>query len=135
MLDQQLALRWVRDNVAAFGGDPKTVTLFGQSVGGFSCSLHFLMPSSWGLFRRIAVASGAPFTNETGPALYPNFNKAVYQKQSLAMLAAVGCPSGSLACGRGVSVTALLNAQGVVTCELKEAAFFSFVVPVLFLSV
>ncbi|MFO0562850.1 MAG: carboxylesterase family protein [Polyangiales bacterium] len=56
--DQQLALRWVRDNVSAFGGDPSNVTIVGESAGGISVCLHLVAPASQGLFRRAISQSG-----------------------------------------------------------------------------
>jgi len=58
-LDIVAALEWVRDNIAAFGGDPKNVTLFGQSGGGGKVSTLMAMPSAKGLFHRAIVQSGA----------------------------------------------------------------------------
>ena len=58
-LDIVAALEWVRDNVAAFGGDPGNVTLFGQSGGGGKVSTLMAMPSAKGLFHRAIVESGA----------------------------------------------------------------------------
>jgi len=58
ILDQQLALRWVRDHVALFGGDPERVTLMGESAGGVSVCLHLLAPESRGLFHRAVTQSG-----------------------------------------------------------------------------
>jgi para-nitrobenzyl esterase len=52
LLDQLQALRWVRDNIAAFGGDPGNVTLVGQSAGGGSIAALMTMPEAKGLFRR-----------------------------------------------------------------------------------
>ncbi|MEV0716507.1 carboxylesterase family protein [Asanoa sp. NPDC050611] len=57
LLDQVAALEWVRDNIAAFGGDPAEVTLFGQSAGGGSVAALLAMPRAAGLFRRAVVQS------------------------------------------------------------------------------
>jgi para-nitrobenzyl esterase len=59
MLDIQLALEWVRDNIAAFGGDPGNVTIFGESGGGMKVSTLLAMPAARGLFHRAIVQSGA----------------------------------------------------------------------------
>jgi len=58
MLDLVAALRWVRDNIAAFGGDPNNVTIFGESGGGAKVSVLMAMPSARGLFHRAIVQSG-----------------------------------------------------------------------------
>lgn len=52
LYDQQMALKWVRDNIKEFGGNPNNVTLFGESAGAVSASLHSVAPSSRGLFNR-----------------------------------------------------------------------------------
>ena len=58
MLDIQAALEWVRDNIAAFGGDPGNVTIFGESGGGMKVSTLLAMPAAAGLFHRAIVQSG-----------------------------------------------------------------------------
>ncbi len=59
LLDQLAALRWVQENIAAFGGDPSQVTIFGQSAGGMSVATLLSLPASQGLFRRAIMQSGS----------------------------------------------------------------------------
>ncbi len=59
MLDLILALEWVRDNAAAFGGDPGNVTIFGESGGGCKVSALMAMPAAKGLFHKAIVQSGS----------------------------------------------------------------------------
>jgi para-nitrobenzyl esterase len=59
MQDQTMALRWVRQNIGAFGGDASRVTLFGESAGATSVSLHMVMPESQGLFHGAIMDSGS----------------------------------------------------------------------------
>uniref|UniRef100_A0A0N5AG41 Carboxylic ester hydrolase n=1 Tax=Syphacia muris TaxID=451379 RepID=A0A0N5AG41_9BILA len=59
MLDQQLALTWIRKYVSAFGGDPSQMTLFGESAGASSIVAHMIAPGSLGLFRNGILQSGS----------------------------------------------------------------------------
>jgi len=59
LLDQMAALRWVRANAAAFGGDPRRVTVFGNSSGGANVCAHLVSPASAGLFHRAIIQSGS----------------------------------------------------------------------------
>ncbi len=68
LLDQIAALRWVRDHIASFGGDPGNVTLFGESAGGMSVSALLAVPAARGLFRRAVVQSGPPYTHDVARA-------------------------------------------------------------------
>lgn len=84
MLDILLALHWVRDNAATFGGDPEQVMLFGQSGGGAKIATLMGMPSAKGLFHRVATMSGQQVT-ASGP-----LNATARAK---AWLAALGVPA------------------------------------------
>ncbi|HEY6348165.1 MAG TPA: carboxylesterase family protein [Candidatus Angelobacter sp.] len=110
IMDQQLALRWVRRNIAAFGGDPDNVTVFGQSAGGLSTFSNLVSPKAKSLFQRAIVESGA--YRLTLPSL------ATAEAQGTAFAAAEGCTSQTAACLRALSVVQVLveeNAGGYVT--------------------
>ncbi|KAM9425765.1 acetylcholinesterase [Pholidichthys leucotaenia] len=60
LLDQRLALQWVQENIHFFGGNPKQVTIFGESAGGASVGFHLLSPDSRPFFTRAILQSGVP---------------------------------------------------------------------------
>jgi para-nitrobenzyl esterase len=74
-LDIVAALEWVRDNIAAFGGDPGNVTIFGQSGGGGKVSSLMAMPAARGLFKRAIVQSGAAVKGISREAATENAEK------------------------------------------------------------
>ncbi|XP_074598537.1 acylcarnitine hydrolase-like [Brevipalpus obovatus] len=62
--DQNMALRWVKNNIAHFGGDPNQITIFGESVGGLSTFMHIASPYASGLFNRAIPMSAVPLLLE-----------------------------------------------------------------------
>lgn len=79
-MDQIAALRWVQENISAFGGDPKNVTIFGESAGGISVQSLLTIPSAKGLFHKAIIESGGgrdgvltgrPMNKENADRYYP----------------------------------------------------------------
>ncbi|XP_033726510.1 cholinesterase-like [Pecten maximus] len=71
--DQRLAMQWVKDNIEAFGGDPNSITIFGESAGAFSVGLHAIIPENRGLFQRVIAESGtgnSPYAINHEPTKY-----------------------------------------------------------------
>ena len=83
MLDIIAALRWVRDNISAFGGDPANVTVFGESGGGWKVSLLMAMPGAAGLFHKGIIQSG-PGLRGLPPKRAKELAKAVLDKLGVA---------------------------------------------------
>lgn len=118
--DQVLALAWVRDNIAAFGGDPANVTIFGESAGAVSVCAHLASPLSTGLFHRAIQESGG------GCYSYALLRTTVAGRPSAVsrgdeLLASLGCDAmpDPLACARAataedvVTATWALGASGL----------------------
>ncbi len=102
-LDQQLALRWVHDNVAGFGGDPEKVTLFGESAGAMSVGLHLIAPGSADLFRAAIMES-----NPYGLA-YKSMDHA--RAMGALLRDALSCRRDGLNCMRTKSFDEVVTAQ------------------------
>ncbi|KAJ7690144.1 alpha/beta-hydrolase [Mycena rosella] len=117
--DQQQALAFVQENVAAFGGDPSKVTIWGQSAGAGSVESHFVFPAAKPLFRAgIADSSTGPFKNSPNARTYDKPGKPFSR-----LLAATGCApgAGAVACLQNVPFETLLNiSNAMITSTLNS---------------
>jgi acetylcholinesterase len=111
LFDQNLAMRWVRDNIHRFGGDPNRVTLFGESAGAVSVSMHLLSPLSRDLFQRAILESGSP----TVPWAIVTRDEAIIRAIRLAE--AVGCPHDRKKLGETVECLREKDAKVLVDNE------------------
>ncbi|KAL8176964.1 UNVERIFIED_CONTAM: hypothetical protein K2H54_040465 [Gekko kuhli] len=87
LLDQRLALQWVQNNIHYFGGNPKMVTIFGESAGAASVGMHLLSAQSRPLFKRAILQSGAP----NGP--WATIGPAESRRRATHLAKLVGCQS------------------------------------------
>ncbi|MFJ3908314.1 carboxylesterase/lipase family protein [Streptomyces vinaceus] len=122
LMDQQAALRWVQENAKGFGGDPRNVTLFGESAGALSICAHLTSPTAAGLFQRAVLQSGSCLTSfppgalgPGTPAYEPFAAEADVQTAGAEAARQLGCTTGGadevLACLRGQGTDRLATAQ------------------------
>jgi para-nitrobenzyl esterase len=124
LMDQQFALAWVKRNIAAFGGNPHRVTVFGESAGGLSVYSHLASPLAAGLFERAIAQSGAyasfaDYLNRIIPIAVAETTSSPAVKSGVAVADAVGCTNQTAACLRSVPAVALIG--------LRPRAIFPFV--------
>ncbi len=110
LLDQMAALRWVRRNIAAFGGDPRRVAIFGQSAGGQSVIAHLVSPLSAGLFS--AAIAESPRYQDHGVGTWNTLDLATQEQEGEWLADALRIPDGAdeAEALRGVSAARLLRA-------------------------
>jgi para-nitrobenzyl esterase len=113
LADQQAALRWVRANIGAFGGDPHNVTIAGQSAGAMSVCAQLTSPSAAGLFDKAVLQSGScateyldnfEYRGEQAATIFQPLSGVAEHGEEVA--ASLGC--ADVACLRGLSVTDLM---------------------------
>ncbi|KAH7946349.1 hypothetical protein HPB49_023410 [Dermacentor silvarum] len=119
--DQILALRWIKSNANAFGGDPDRVTIVGQSAGAFSVGIHLISPKSKGLFRRAIMQSGSPFTS-TLPTGAGELARVLNCPPPMMMMQGGGADA-MLKCLRSKDVASILNATASFTIEGLDGFF------------
>lgn len=119
LMDQQAALRWVRDNIARFGGDPARVTIAGESAGAQDVGLQMLSPAARGLFAGAIAQSGTPGFGVAPRTLAQN------ERLGMAIAARAGAArEASAAALRDLPVAAIVAAQERVDVpDLQDDSF------------
>ena len=115
LMDQRFGMQWVRNNIAAFGGDPNNVTIAGTSAGGDSVGLHLVSPASGGLFQRAIIQSGVPTIK------WPTHAESTAQGDAFAT--ALGCtnPATVLSCMRSKTRDQVLQALPLASQAVVES--------------
>jgi para-nitrobenzyl esterase len=124
--DQQAALRWVQRNIRAFGGNPRDVTVFGESAGGLSVCAQLASPSAAGLFAKAVIQSGPCGLGvpDDEPGGLQSFWKPREDVEKQGADLKLGC--ADIACLRGLLVPSLLAVHG----QFAQPAFHTRVLPI-----
>lgn len=114
--DQNLVLQWIQKNIASFGGDPGSVTVFGESAGGASGTYHMMSPLSEGLFHRVISQSGVNLDSWAQPT-----HKGVAKNRSIQLGEMLNCDQG-----RDGRFREMLDCLRKVSAEDVTKAFYGF---------
>jgi para-nitrobenzyl esterase len=115
LMDQILALRWVRENIANFGGDPNNITVFGNSAGAIDTGLLMTSGLSKDLFQRAIAESGTSFSHSLSPL-------AVAEKAGEAFAANLKLPTGA----EGLKQLRQLTAQQLLAFKSSQSPYLHF---------
>ncbi|GAA1951483.1 carboxylesterase/lipase family protein [Kitasatospora viridis] len=128
LADQQAALRWVRRNAAAFGGDPGNVTLAGQSAGGMSVCSQLTSPSAAGLFDKALIQSGSCLINYPDDLFFPGMSAGSPWTTRTAVEAAGSAFAGTVGCA-GLDCLRQKPAADLLRADLAGPAHGGFAKP------
>jgi para-nitrobenzyl esterase len=112
LLDQQAALRWVKRNIASFGGDARNVTAFGESAGAGSVCANLTSPFARGLINKAIAESGCALDGPT---------EAAAQTKGRGLATSLGCPDADAACLRGKTAQQIIDTAGRAALGLSYA--------------
>jgi para-nitrobenzyl esterase len=130
--DQEAALRWVKANIAAFGGNPSNVTPFGESSGGLSICALLASPQARGLFQK-AIMESAPCSSALGALSRADVQTRSVRFAARPQLGCTGTASAVVTCMRGKSTAELLSAltdqEGSATAILFTPAAGDYYLP------
>jgi para-nitrobenzyl esterase len=124
LMDQQFAIKWVQRNIRAFGGDPRRITIFGESAGGQSIYAQLASPTAAGLFQGAIAESGAylqfqDYYNLIVPLAVAETIGTVFVPSGATIAAAAGCGSmASSACLRAVPASVMVALEAEVPFAL-----------------
>ena len=104
LLDQNLALRWIKKNCKKFGGDPNRITLLGQGGGASFTGYHLFYKKSWDLFQNIILLSGNPLIESLSP-----ISKQKANLKAKSLISSLGCLNETFSCVQNIEENRLLE--------------------------